>query len=380
MKRLLLFSFIVFASCKPKEVETTIASTIDKTHQISHAKGFTIEKLTNGITRIEVSSPWPGSEKTFVYALVSKDKLNELPINKSGYDAVIGIPVKHLIVTSTTHIPALEALGVLGNLVGFPGTAYVSSIEARKRIDSGQVLELGSNETLNTELTLSLTPDLVVGFGVNGQNKIYETLIQSHIPVVYNGDWTEETPLGKSEWIKFFAPFFGKEKQADSIFSAIEASYANSKQLALRGVKKPTVLSGALYKDIWYLPGGKSWAAQFISDANADYIWKDTKETGSLSLSIESVLEKGKDADIWISPSQFTAYEELAKSSPHYTQFSAYKNKKIHTYSLTAGATGGLLYYELAPNRPDMALKDLIHIFHPELLPDYTPYFFKPLN
>ncbi len=380
MKRLLLISFIIFASCKPKEVETTVASTVDKTYQISHAKGFTIEKLINGITRITVSSPWPESEKKYTYALVLKDKLNELSLNKSDYDAVIGVPVEHVVVTSTTHVPALEALGVLEKLVGFPGTTYVSSIEARKRIDSNLIAELGSNEAINTELTLSLNPDLVVGFGVNSQNKIYETLIQSNISVVYNGDWTEETPLGKSEWIKFFAPFFGKEKQADSIFSAIEASYTDSKQLALKGETKPTVLSGALYKDIWYLPGGNSWATQFITDANADYIWKDTKETGSLSLSIESVLEKGKDADIWISPSQFTAYDELAKSSPHYTQFSAYKNRKIHTYALTAGATGGLLYYELAPNRPDMVLKDLIHIFHPDLLPDHSPYFFKPLN
>ncbi len=33
------------------------------------------------------------------------------------------------------------------------------------------------------------------------------------------------------------------------------------------------------------------------------------------------------------------------------------------------GATGGLLYFELAPNRPDLVLKDIIEIFHPDLLP-----------
>lgn len=380
MKRLFLVCFIVFASCTQKKTEENAQITVGKTYEITYAKGFTIEKLSTGVIRIKVTSPWPDSEESFSYALVPKEKLGEILLNKVDYDAIIPIPIERVVVTSTTHIPALEALGVLDKLVGFPGTVYVSSEKARKRIDTDLIVELGSNETLNTELTLSLNPELLVGFGLKNQSRAYETLIRSNIPVVYNGDWTEETPLGKSEWIKFFAPFFGKEHLADSIFSAIETSYHNSKQMAQTAISKPTVLSGALYKDIWYLPGGKSWATQFITDANAEYLWKDTEETGSLSLSIESVLEKGKEADIWISPSQFTTYEEMASNSAHYPQFNAYKKRRIHTYALSTGATGGLLYYELAPNRPDLVLKDLIYIFHPELLPEYSPFFFKPLN
>ncbi|MEM9680114.1 MAG: ABC transporter substrate-binding protein, partial [Bacteroidota bacterium] len=42
--------------------------------------------------------------------------------------------------------------------------------------------------------------------------------------------------------------------------------------------------------------------------------------------------------------------------------------------------TGGVLYYELGVARPDLVLKDLIKISHPELLEGYTPYFFKPLD
>jgi iron complex transport system substrate-binding protein len=142
----------------------------------------------------------------------------------------------------------------------------------------------------------------------------------------------------------------------------------------------PTVMSGALYKDVWYAPGGRSWAAEFIHDANADYLWKSTSETGSLSLSIESVLNDGKNADFWISPSQFTSYSELENDTWHYKQFKAYSSKNIYTYALSKGETGGLLFFELGPNRPDLILKDLIHIFHPKVLPDHTPVFFKPLN
>jgi iron complex transport system substrate-binding protein len=347
---------------------------------ISHAEGFSLKKFESGITIITVHSPWPNSESTFRYALVPKGIALGSNLNAGDYDAVISIPIDKLVVTSTTHIPALEALGVEDRLVGFPGTAYISSKNTRSRIEDGKIINLGTNESMNTELVLSIQPDLVVGFGITSENKGYETLKRSKIPVVYNGDWTEKNPLGKAEWIKFFAPFFGMEKKADSLFQSIETSYTEVKNLAKSAKQIPTVMSGALYKDVWYAPGGQSWAAEFIRDANADYLWKDTSQTGSLSLSIENVLNEGKSADFWIAPSQFTSYSELQNDTWHYKQFKAYNNKTIYTYALSKGETGGLLYYELGPNRPDLILKDLIHIFHPEVLPDYTPIFFKPLH
>jgi iron complex transport system substrate-binding protein len=45
----------------------------------------------------------------------------------------------------------------------------------------------------------------------------------------------------------------------------------------------------------------------------------------------------------------------------------------------TTGETGGVLFYELGPNRPDLILKDLVKIFHPDLLKDENFTFFKPL-
>src|SRR5690606_34033222 len=102
--------------------------------------------------------------------------------------------------------------------------------------------------------------------------------------------------------------------------------------------------------------------------------------TGSLSLSLESVLEKGSGAEYWISPSQYTGYSEMGEANRHYSQFSAFKNRNIYSYAGTKGPTGGMLYFELAPSRPDLVLRDLLHIFHPELLPNHTAVFFKPLD
>ena len=376
---LVLLFLIVACKTEEKKKEPTLPISKNPVFKISHARGFSMEK-SGDLTVLNISSPWPHSESSFSYVLIPKDKMAMMTLNVDEYDAIITTPVENIVVTSTTHIPALEALGVLDKLSGFPDTQYISSKKARQLINEEKIKELGNNESLNTEMVIELNPELVVGFSINSENKAYETLQRANIPVVYNGDWTEQTPLGKAEWIKFFAPFFGMEKKADSIFKEIESSYEAVKSLAQKADTKPTVLSGALYKDVWYLPGGNSWAAQFLEDANADYLWKESKETGSLSLSIEAVLTKGQKAEFWVSPSQFTSYAEMEKAGRHYSQFDAFQNKKLYTFVKTKGETGGLLYYELAPNRPDLVLKDLVHIFHPNLLPDYEPFFFKPLD
>ncbi|MET6992005.1 ABC transporter substrate-binding protein [Sediminicola arcticus] len=375
-----LLVLLVFLSCKQEPKEKIPSSIPTETIAISHAKGFTITKSSEGITTIKITSPWPNAEAAFTYALVPKEKLAFVTLNRDEYDAVIATPIAKIVVTSTTHIPALEILGVENTLIGFPNTEYISSEKTRNLIAKNIVQELGNNEAINAEMVIALQPDAVIGFSIDNRNKAYSTIQNSNIPVVYNGDWTEETPLGKAEWIKFFAPFYHLEKKADSIFKAIETNYNQAKQMALKAKSRPTVLSGALYKDVWYLPGGKSWASNFISDANAAYLWRSTEETGSLSLSVESVLDTAKEADFWISPSQYTSYKQLEEGNRHYIQFNAFKERKIYSYASSKGASGGVLYYELAPNRPDLVLKDLIHIFHPELLPVYEPFFFKPLE
>ena len=373
---LLLFA----VGCKQQNKQPIPTKNSASDNPISYAKGFSIAKETSGITIITISSPWPEADAEFKYALIPREKLATVTLNKAAYDAIVTIPIERVVATSTTHIPALEALGVENRLVGFPNTDYISSKTTRERIEAGEIKELGNNEDINPEMTLELQPDLVVGFSINNQNKAYETLRRSNIPVVYNGDWTEETPLGKAEWIKFFAPFFQMERKADSIFKDIAASYTEAQELAKKANSNPKVLSGALYKDVWYMPGGNSWAAQFLKDANSNYLWSATDETGSLSLSIESVLEKAQNADFWVSPSQFTSYQTMKEANRHYLQFDAFKNRRIYTFAKTTGATGGLLYYELAPQRPDLVLKDLIHILHPELLPKHELFFFKPLD
>ena len=357
---LLFFSIFILNSCKNEVKIPSENSSKTHTYKI-----------------ITLKNPWPGSEKTFRY-LLTKDKSKIA--NKDDYDAVVQIPVKRIVVTSTTHIPSLEMLDAAKALVGFPNLNYISSETTRALIADGNIKELGKNEDLNTEILVELAPEVVVGFAMDNNNSAFSAIQKAGIPVLYNSDWTEVSPLGKAEWIKFFGLLFDKQDEADALFKQIETNYLEAKEIAQDAKNTPTVISGAMYRDVWYMPQGDSWAAQFIKDAKGEFLWKETKGTGSLSLNLETVIDKGKDADIWLGPAQFESLKEIKESSNAYTQFKAYKTGEVYSYSLKKGATGGSVYFELAPNRPDLVLKDIIKILHPELLPDHELYFFEKLN
>lgn len=374
-----IFFFTIVLNCKNEPSKQESATITGQKVDLKYATGFSIINFNN-YKILEISSPWPKSEKKYNYLLLTKEQAMVSTFNKEEYDGIVTIPIEKVVVTSTTHIPALDLLNEEQTLVGFPGTDYISSKKIRARIDNNKVRELGKNEGINTEVLLELKPNLVVGFGVDGINKTFETIQKSGIPVIYNGDWVEISAIGKAEWIKFFGVLYNKEKEADSIFNVIEKNYLEAKKLAAQVTKQPTILSGALHKDVWYLPSGKSPEAQFLKDANANYLWNDTKANGSLALSFETVFDKAKNADIWISPSYYPSLEALENASKHYTQFDAFKNNNVYSFVNTTGETGGVLYYELGTARPDLVLKDLIKICHPELLKDYSFTFFNQLK
>ncbi|WP_416381428.1 ABC transporter substrate-binding protein [Olleya namhaensis] len=377
---LLIISTFFFLNCKEdKGISVKLPPLDNVKNNIAYAEGFNITNHNN-FSVLEVNNPWPNAEKAYKYVLISKENAAKTSFMKDEYDGIIITPVKQIVVTSTTHIPALELLNEEETLIGFPGTDYVSSEKTRQRIDNGSIRELGKNEGLNTEVLLSLKPDVVIGFGVDGTSKSLNTISKANIPVIYNGDWVEKSPLAKAEWIKFFGALYNKTKEADAIFLTIETDYKAAQKLAKTVKNRPTVLSGAMHKDVWYLPNGTSTEAQFLKDANVDYLFADTAGAGSLALSFETVFEKAKSADLWLSPSYYPTMDALKQANTHYTQFDAFKNNNIYTFANTTGNTGGVLYYELGLARPDLVLKDIIKICHPELLPDYKTYFFRPLN
>lgn len=370
---LVLIVTSLFIQCKkekPIESKTSIVNTV------KYAKGFSIENYGN-YSVITVKNPWPKASKTYKYIL--KKEKGIIPDSLKN-NITINIPIQSIIVTSTTHIPSLEMLKEEKTLVGFPNLDYISSEKVRALIDAKKVKELGTNQTLNTEVLIDLQPNVIIGYGLDNNNPTLDNLEKSGLKVLLNGDWNEQTPLGKAEWIKFFGALYDKQEQANEIFSKIENDYLKTIEIAKRATSKPTILAGDIFEGKWYLPSGTSWGSLILKEANSNYLWQETTGTGSLSLSFETVFEKAKDADFWITSGQFSTLKEMMEANPHYNQFKAFQNKNVYSFAGKKGKTGGILYYELAPNRPDLVLKDLVKILHPELLIGYKPYFFEKLK
>lgn len=369
---LLLLSII---GCKQKDsfYNTKIKNS---KYLVRYAKGLEIYKY-KGFSILKITNPWPEAKEIFTYILQEKNGI--IPDSLQQF-TVVSIPLKSIVVTSTTHIPALELLGVENTLVGFPNTDYISSVKTRKLIDAGKVREVGVNENLNAEVLIDMKPNVIVSFGLNNSNPTLDNLQKSGLKVMLNGDWTEQSPLGKAEWIKFFGALYGLDSKANAIFSKIEKEYNSTLALAKKATTKPTVLSGAMYQKIWYVPQGESWASLFLKEAQSNYLWADTKGAGSLAVPFESILEKAQNAYFWIAPGDFSSLKQMSDSNAHYKEFASFKNKKVYSYAINKGEKGGLLYFELSPSRPDLVLKDLIKIFHPELLPNYKLFFFQKLE
>ncbi|PCI35014.1 MAG: ABC transporter substrate-binding protein [Flavobacteriaceae bacterium] len=369
----LLFVITTLISCTTNKEKIKVKH-IEK--YIKYAKGFEISTVDN-YTKLRVLSPFQGASAPIDFYIVKEGEPIPSHLEKTNY---IQLPLKRMVPTSTTHIPMIELLNGAENIVGFPSTKYVSSPKTRQLIDDKKILDLGNEQQLNTEVLLDLNPQLVIAFSVNGNHKNYNTIRQMNIPIIYNGDWLEPSPLGRAEWIKFFGVLLNKEKEADSIFSSIEQNYLAAKKLAQHQTSQKIVFSGGPYKDVWNIPAGNSYEAQYYKDANLNYIFKETKGQGSLSMNVEQVFDQAQHTDIWLSPSFYSSMELLGEANAIFKEFDAYKKQEVYTTTNTRGSTGGLIYFELATTRPDFVLKDLIKIGHPDLLPNYEMQFYKKLE
>lgn len=374
--RLMLLGLILpFISCQQEsKVESLEISSI----QLSYANGFSVER-GDGFWLLTVKQAYPGAKESYRYLVLEEGA--DLTAIEGDYDAVVQLPVSSLVMTSTTHIPHLDYLGVTEYLTAFPNLNLISSESMRKHIHTGQVQDLGSGPSANIEMILDLAPDWIMISTLGEDLGYLELLKKGGIPAVINGEYVEQHPLGRAEWIKFTGALLGKWEQAVGVFEEIERNYQEI--LALRetiDVKSPSVLSGVMYKDIWYMPGADSWGARLLAEAGGNYLFQDQKGIGSSQLSYEVVLDRGQEAEFWIGAADYPNLKAMGESEPRYRAFDAWKKGNVYTYTKKKGETGGLEYFELGYLRPDLIVKDLMLIFYPELFPDDSMYFYQKLD
>ena len=356
MYRLVFGIIILTGACSGSKKEKPAVTNTD---EVKYAKGFHFE--TEGDQKyLVVDEPWPNATQTIKYLL------NQTP--------------QRIICTSTSHLPFFELLGAEGLVVGFPNLDYISSEVFIERASQGHLTDLGPDGNMNMELLLGINPDAVVAFDMGGESKTLGKIQEAGIPVYYNSDFLEQSPLGRAEWIKFFGALLNTEKKADSIFNEIEKEYQRIKELASRQENKPTILSGVVYGDTWFLPGGNNWAATFFNNAGGEYVWDADTTSGWLELSFEAVYEKANDADFWIGTSTLGTLDEMKGQDDRYTSFRSFEVAEVYNYNKKTGSNGGYDFFESGYSRPDIVLSDLIKILHPELLPEYETVYFQKLK
>jgi iron complex transport system substrate-binding protein len=349
---------------------------------LRYAKGFSILRKGDG-TVIEVKQPWQGSSARYRYRLVPRDSAGRRAATTSAggdFSFVLAVPLRRVVTMTTTNLPHFDRLGELGSLVGIGGGFYACHPEVRARLSGGSLRELGEEGAVDAEAALDLRPDAVFAFAVaNYGNPGLKKLSDAGLPVVMTAAYLEESPLGRAEWIRFTAEFFGRGASADSAFAEVDSAYRALAALARSAENRPTVMANAPFGGQWWMPGGRSYVARLLEDAGADYLWKDDTTRGSLHLDLETVLAKSSGADFWLNPGRWTSLADGRRQDPRHALFAPFRNGTVWNNN-AAPCGAGNDFFEKGATRPDWVLADLIAIFHPELMPGHKFRWYRRLE
>ncbi|PKP41511.1 MAG: hypothetical protein CVT93_07900 [Bacteroidetes bacterium HGW-Bacteroidetes-10] len=287
---------------------------------------------------------------------------------------------KRIICMSTSHIAYISALGLQERIVGVSGSRYISTPEIIQGISDGKIADIGFESSLNYELLLSLRPDIVFTYGISGENNQYiEKIRQFGIEVVALGDYLEEHPLGKLEYLKLFGELLDRRGLADSLYISSRDRYLNHKQTA-SSASNYDVLVNAPWKDVWYIPGEKSYMTILIEDAGGRILGSESNESRTKSLSIEKVYSFASKAQFWLNPNNALSIEELKGMNPLFENIQALKEGKVYNNTKMNTPGGGSGFWEQGVIEPDIILLDLISILHPELAPGHIPKYYIRLK
>ncbi|MFI5172131.1 MAG: ABC transporter substrate-binding protein [Chitinophagales bacterium] len=330
----------------------------------------------NNYIELTVRDPLNSSETLQTYFLYR----NEADV-RSVNGIKIKIPIEKIACLSTTHLGFLEALHLEDKLIAFSGTEYIYNTRIRELVKQKTIAEVGSEGALNTELLITLQPDIIMAYDIgNADYDHFKKMEELHLHPVLNNEYLELTPLGQAEWIKYVAVFFDKFDEANKIFDEIADEYNNVSVSTASLKTRPTVFTGLAFKGEWTIPGGKSFAANYLHDAGADYLWEEDRKTGNFPVSLEEVISKAKDADFWLHPGAAETKDEILSSDTRLEYFSALKKGNIYNNNNRVNENGGNDYWESGVVYPQLILKDLVKIFHPELMQDHQFVYYKKLN
>ena len=357
---------------------------------------------------VNVANPWKAGTLLHRYILIPKGKEGDETVARLALQRTSGMrcttdtvrtPVERSAVFIAPHCQLMYELGCQQAIRGVCDLNYINIPDVRKRAASAgkatagnasaqnSIVDCGSSMAPDIERIIALKPEaiLVSPFENSGG---YGKLDKQHIPLIEAADYMESSPLGRAEWMKFYGMLFGKaskaadgkaskaadekaskavlsascETTADSLFSQIEKEYLKLKGEAGKLPKGLSILTERKTGGVWYVPGGQSTIGILLKDANARYIFSDDKHSGSLPMSPEQILAKGKQVDVWAfkyfggAP---LSQAQLLHEYDGYKALAAFSRGNIYQVD-----TSTVPYFELTSFHPELLLREFIILAH----------------
>ena len=230
-----------------------------------YATGFQITD-TLGMKCVRVFAPWKTDSVMATY--------------------YVSEPLERLGASSATHIGMLAELGLLDKLAGMcnPEVSY-HELPATCQ-------HLGDAMQPDCERIIANGVQAMLYSTYSPSDQSAERMESVGIPVLYNNEWRESTPLARAEWIRFVAVFFDKLDLADSIFADVERKYnaLKDQQAALDSRQSASIVSGLDFRGTWYVPAGGTYMGALFKDAGANYAFADDPRETSIPLTFEQAL------------------------------------------------------------------------------------------
>ena len=330
---------------------------------LQYATGFKVEYLGNGCKLVT-----DGAGRT----LVLLPRAQVIPAGHQ-YNNAVEIPVTRVVTKWTTIPPLLRALGVIDSIAGVTTREKEWHINEIKRgMKTGRIKYLGESRATDYEKLRAINPDVFFA----GEWENVKKLNELQIPFAVVTEYLEKHPLGRLEWIKFFAAFYNKEDKAEEFFeNALESVNSLSKKLARIG-NRPKILWGFISgRGIVYVPKADTYVARMILMAGGHYVFLNMRQTGSAPITLEQFYARGKDADIYISPGTLPQYgitsiKKLVAVYPVLRNFRSIRTGNVWCFQP---------WYWESIDKTDEIIEDLAAIFHPELFPGHRPRYFLKL-
>ena len=324
-------------------------------------------------TIIRVTNPWQSADEVETMLFIARGG-EKAPNGFRGQ--VLQGDAKRVVCMSSSHIAMLDAIGAVESVVGVSGKNFITNpyVVAHQRT----IADVGYDGNMNFELLVAQQPDIVLLYGVTGACTMESKLNELGIPYIYVGEYVEEDPLGKAEWLIALAEIVGLRQQGLTYFSELPQRYEQLKSIAASAqTPTPKVMINTPYADSWFMPSTTSYIARLIADAGGDYIYQQNTSNHSLPIDLEQAALLTTQADIWLHVENINTLDDLRRQLPKFAHMPCVQRGEVYNCDKRRVAGGGNDYWESGVVHPDVILRDLIKIFHSELVSEEFVYYRK---